>query len=125
MDYEKIMDYEKVDAVFHTSGTGLWSGKSKAVKIVAFSVDTPGLPGIPELRVWFDTESWNIMNGLIYTDPQFEHEVQQYLLSMGFSEAAAEVDYSEHGMQGRNYVSFDAPQELAVEWRRRHFLVFA
>lgn len=120
------MDYEKIDAVFHTAGTGLWSGESRAVKIVAISVDPPDLLGIPELRVWFDTDTWDVMSdGLIYTDPQFEHEVQQYLLSTGFSEAAAEVGYSEQGMQGREYVSFDAPEELTIEWGRRYFMMFA
>jgi hypothetical protein len=46
--------------------------------------------------------------GLIYTDKLFMLELRTYLQTLGFTAAeAADVEYSEQGMQGDSYVSCD------------------
>ena len=58
-----------------------------------------------ELRVYFD-ESWNVKtDGLIYCDDRFEKELNIYLKKNSIKDKR--VEYSEHGMQGDDFVSFD------------------
>lgn len=58
-----------------------------------------------EYCVYFDETSWNIdTDGLIYTDPQWLSELNTFLQGKGFDET---LDYTEAGMQGRNYVSLE------------------
>lgn len=83
----------------HTDGKGYWSAKKKAVKITEIEVSKN------ELRVYFDQSSWCVNDdGLIYTDRLFLKELIDYLKSHG---PHVKVDYSEQGMQGDNFVSFD------------------
>ena len=89
----------------HTNGAGIWSNTSKAVKTL-YIVVTNYEEDFGELRVHFDTDTWNIYeDGLIYTDPRFLSELHAALYEDGYS--AQGVDYSEQGMQGINYVSLD------------------
>ena len=58
------------------------------------------------MRVYFNTDTWDVnKHGLIYTDKQFMQELRDTLNNAGFD--ASDVDYSEQGMQGDNYVSCD------------------
>ena len=62
------------------------------------------------------TDSGAGLDGLIYSDPQWIKEFRLLLKAHGFSYAAAEnVDYSEKGMQGVNYVSLDAGRTFIFE----------
>lgn len=92
----------------NTSGDGYWSDVSKTVLVEYISCDTTD-PDYSELCVKFNTQSWNVeQDGLIYTDKLFLQELRAALIANGFSKvAAADVEYSEQGMQGNNYVSFD------------------
>lgn len=94
----------------HTNGTGYWSRAQKAVGITALDLlyCNPE-KDFGELCVHFDTATWDCnVDGLIYTDKQFKSELRDYLVSLGFTAAeAADVDYSEQGMQGDDYVSCD------------------
>lgn len=68
------------------------------------------------LKVYFKNWS-NSKNGLIYTDPRFIKEFRKILLTLGFSEKAAKsADYSEQGMQGRNYVAMMVNRAFMDEW---------
>ena len=100
-----------IDAELSTNGKGLWS-RSKTVvrctKMTLHNYDNEWNCG--ELRVFFTKKTWDIdILGLIYTDPQWIKEFRQYLkMTFGFSpKACKDVDYSEQGMQGDNYVSLD------------------
>ncbi len=102
------------DVYFVTSGDGLWSAKAKQVTVTAATLIADmyvkeGFPQYGELRVYFD-HSWNVyQDGLIYTDSAFLTSLRQHLINIGFTKQAAEdVDYSEQGMQGNNFVSLDA-----------------
>lgn len=67
------------------------------------------------MRVYFDTKSWDISNdGLIYTDQQFLQELRWLLDWLGFSRTK-DVNYSEQGMQGDDYVSLDTSDKFIAE----------
>lgn len=90
-----------------TSGTGLWSSQVKTVEITAFSV--PYLnegADFGELRVYFNINDWNTdTDGLIYTDPAFLEKIREVF-------GTNDITYSEQGMQGDDFVSFDVGAEF-------------
>lgn len=97
-----------VDFVCHTNGKGLWSRKAAAVDITKLLLDTWDYEGKNDsgnLKVYFNTNDWNVeKDGLIYTDPLFERELNQKLKKLGL---LGNIGYSEQGMQGRDFVDFD------------------
>jgi hypothetical protein len=100
----------KVDATCNTVGDGYWSNKAKAVQITGLQLAyTNDELDFGELCVYFNTATWDVdKDGLIYTDTLFEAELCELLTSLGFD--ASDVSYSEQGMQGDNYVSFDVEE---------------
>jgi hypothetical protein len=110
--------------ILNTDGKGLWSRAVQAVVVTGIDCavskyndeDSESLYG--ELRVGFDTASWLTDElGLIYTDKLFLKELREFLLSQGFTSFAVDqVEYSEQGMQGDDYVSLDAGAEFCTEW---------
>ena len=67
-----------------------------------------------ELRVYFNTKTWDISkHGLIYTDSQFLRDLIRFLAAHGL---ALDVDYSEQGMQGDDYVSLDVEGKFIASW---------
>lgn len=109
-----------------TSGTGLWSEVKRTVslrnvELIAYT----GSPGervreFGELRVRFDTATWDVeANGLIYTDNEFMKELRTLLEKKGFSKGVlSQIDYSEAGMQGDDYISLDVDNKFCAEWRK-------
>ena len=71
-----------------------------------------------ELRVYFNTEDWNTSeHGLIYTDPKWIEELRADLVQAGYPPGAVgDIDYSEQGMQGVNFVSLDAGSAFIQAW---------
>jgi hypothetical protein len=118
----------KTDLRLPTSGRGRWSlCVTDGVHItgMALAYVTASHGGdfdYGELRVYFDKKTWNTNErGLIYTDPGFLKALRRALVDMGFSEKAAkDVQYSEQGMQGDNYVSLDVFKRFVPEWLRKH-----
>lgn len=105
--------------VLNTMGDGLWSRKPAAVKVnklhLAYLADD-GKFG--ELRVYFDTKTWNVeKDGLIYTDRQFERELQAFLTTINLK--GNDVGYSEQGMQGDDYVSCDVGKPFIDSWMKK------
>lgn len=103
-----------------TAGTGLWSRERRNVKLTKMAVGYVADEGnFGELRVVFDRRSWNVDNhGLIYTDEQFLEELQEFLKRNGY--ASKDVDYSEQGMQGLDYVSLDIGEKFLKSWKKKH-----
>lgn len=104
-----------------TSGSGHWTKAKREVDTTRLEllVDDDDRGG--ELRVYFD-DSWSIAeHGLIYTDPRFLRELREQLRHLiGLSSTASmDFDYSEHGMQGHSYVSFDVGEVFLAGWRQR------
>lgn len=106
----------KINQYFNTNGKGLWSSKIAKVKCTKIDVgyyDKENLIG--QINVYFDTSTWDVeTDGVIYTDKNWLKEFKEFLRSKNISD---EVDYSEYGMQGENYVSLDADSPVI-----KHFL---
>ena len=105
-----------VNKSLNTDGTGLWSGAVKSVKVTGLDLDYVNDEGdFGELRVYFDTTSWNVdESGLIYTDNQFLKELKTLLAEQNLG---TDVSYSEQGMQGDTFVSLDCESEFIKSFR--------
>lgn len=108
----------KVDSFFQTDGSGYWSSRQANVRII--SIDIRMYSSMPELLVIFDRRTWRPQrDGLIYSDKRFMRCLRAFLREKGILEYDSDVDYSEQGMQGDNYVSCDVSVELYAKWRAR------
>lgn len=109
------------DAILHTDGLrGLWSNVAKAIRVtdVRLGYIDEEEQDFGELRVYFDTATWNVKeDGLIYTDRLFESELQTLLTQHGL--AGEDVSYSEQGMQGYDYVSCDVGKAFLDSWKKK------
>ncbi len=111
-----------VDFTCNTDGRGLWSEYALTVRCLELDLevfedeDEPGVKDFGELRVRFDLETWHpMLHGLVYTDKLFIKELRVELQRLGFTtEAVAELEYSEQGMQGDDYVSLDVYGEKFI-----------
>ena len=108
---------------FMTAGDGYWSNVSKAVEITDMRVTyVNDEKDFGELRVYFNTATWDVnTDGLIYTDSDFLNELQLFLGQKGL--AGTDVNYSEQGMQGDNYVSLDVGGDFLATWERKFNIV--
>ena len=104
----------------NTNGAGYWTETEAAVLVTKLNVSYINDEGdFAELRVQFDTDSWDTSElGLVYTDPLFLDELLVFLADAGFD--ADGVDYSEQGMQGKNYVSFDVDEKFINSWLKQN-----
>jgi hypothetical protein len=100
-----------------TDGKGLWGNAKKNVKIFDMAVENVN-GDFGELRVYFDTKTWDVsQDGLIYTDKTWLKGFREKLEENGFSKkAASDVDYSEQGMQGDDYVSLDCGVNFLADY---------
>lgn len=88
------------------------------LKFKIYEPDNTG-PGFAEARYYLD--HWNEhLHGMIYTDGLFVDSLHQELHKYGFKHYD-NVDYSEAGMQGSDYVSMDASYQLAREVQDRGY----
>lgn len=106
----------KFQTTFNTAGDGYWSDLVGTVKTTYINLPyVNDEQDFGELRVYFDTASWDVNeDGLIYTDSKFLKELRAKLNEIGM--AGADVDYSEQGMQGDNYVSLDVGEKFIKSW---------
>lgn len=112
-----------MQTIFSTVGDGYWSNVAKPVQItdmrLAYVNDDKDFG---ELRVYFNTKFWDVnTDGLIYTDSNFIEELRDFLIAHDLSD---DVDYSEQGMQGDNYVSLDVGEGFIKLWDAK-FNLFA
>ena len=110
----------KFETTLQTDGDGLWTEVIKDVKVTHIEVNTWEDEGevaeYGELRVYFDTTTWNTKeDGLIYTDDKFLEMLKVALFAAGLT--GLDVGYSEQGMQGSDYVSLDVGKEFMEIWR--------
>jgi len=97
-----------------TSGKGQWSDHSRKVVIDEIVLDNEEDAvefGVPvQFSVYVTPKSWDVdKHGLIYTDPQWIKEFRAALVDIGFSKkAAAEVDYTERGLEIDDCVHLEA-----------------
>ena len=107
----------KVNVVLNTCGDGYWSEAAKAVNVTGIALGYISEDeDFGELIVQFNTATWDVNNdGLIYTDGQFMDELRELLASMQLD--ASDVDYSEQGMQGDDYVSCDVGAAFIASYK--------
>jgi hypothetical protein len=103
--------------IFNTAGDGYWSNTAKSVEIVDMRLGyVSDDKDFGELCVYFNTADWDVNKlGLIYTDKEFLHELNVFLVEQGLST----VSYSEQGMQGDDYVSLDVEDEFLALWEAK------
>ena len=117
MDIERTIPFA---CMLETDGTGLWSSKETHVSVIELELSydddvPPGEKLYGELRVYFDTKTWNVnKDGLIYTDKQFLDDLKGCLDTHGLVDT--NVEYSEQGMQGTNFVSLDVGDDFITSW---------
>ena len=117
-------DTREAIATLHTDGGGYWSSKAKTVRITELALrylveDEDDGRAFGELAVHFNTDDWRPdKDGLIYTDDLFKAELRDYATSIGL--AGHDINYSEQGMQGDNYVSCDVGHEFLMSWKAKY-----
>lgn len=107
---------KKVNWMTHTDGKGLWSSFEQTVTVVRVELAYTNDEGdFGELRAYF--ENWDVNEtGLIYTDLRWINEFRGLMKSLGFTRNACDdIDYSEAGMQGDDYVSMDVGADFMRE----------
>ena len=111
--------------IFNTKGDGYWSNVRKAVEITDMRLGYVSDEGdFAELCVYFNTATWDVeQDGLIYTDSAFLEDLRSFLAQHGL--AGSDVDYSEQGMQGDNYVSLDVEGAFISAWDAKFNTVLA
>lgn len=100
-----------------TDGSGYWSDVVKKVTTTNLAVNRYSVEDHVwgELRVYFDTDTWSVdRHGLIYTDSLFLAELRAELNRQGYT--GSDVDYSEQGMQGTDFVSLDVGGKFLDSW---------
>ena len=105
-----------------TAGDGLWSSVSKEVHCKEMTVRviaSDGDKSFGELRVYFSPGRWKVeRDGLIFTDSRFLADLKANLNDAGLSpEAVDDISYSEQGMQGTDFVSFDVCEDFLAAYR--------
>ena len=116
----------KVSLETKTDGSGRWSDCSASVTIIDLDIgylndeeeDEEDRCTFGELRAYFSPNDWAVsFRNLIYTDKMWLKTFRNQLAVIGFSKSAVEdVDYSEQGMQGYDYVSMDVGKAFLDEW---------
>jgi hypothetical protein len=116
----------KQKIILNTAGNGLWSNTERAVRIKDMRIgpfiddefEPGGCPDYGELCVKFDTKTWDTRkHGLIYTDRLFLKELREFLNQHGLP--GKDVEYSEQGMQGDDYVSLDVGKKFMKAWGKK------
>jgi len=109
--------------IFNTSGNGLWSNTKGSVEITDMQVTyVNDERDFGELCVYFNDGHWDVnIDGLIYTDKGFLDELRMFLEQHGLP--GADVHYSEQGMQGDDFVSFDIGKKFLTAWDAKFAVV--
>ena len=108
--------------IFNTSGDGYWSNVQKAVEITDMRLGyVADDKEFGELCVYFNTADWDVnVDGLIYTDKQFRIDLMAFIKQHGL---VVDLCYSEQGMQGDDYVSFDVGADFLRSWEAKFGVV--
>jgi hypothetical protein len=108
------------NAMWATSGNGYWSREMRNVKLKHIEIGyVDDEHNFGELRAYFNRNTWNIeKHGLIYTDGLWIKSFRTYLTKeLGLP--GNDVDYSEQGMQGDDYVSLDVGEKFLTAWAEK------
>lgn len=117
--YEDLVLKARGGPLLETDGRGYWSDVQRSVKVKRVEAYLQKWAGADywysELKVYFTKRSWDIeKHGLIYTDDTFERGLKAWLREEFGRVVANDIDYSEQGMQGDDYVSLDIGEKASV-----------
>lgn len=109
------------DCTTRTSGNGMWSNHARPVTITKLELEGDFEAGFDPnfgLSAVFPRRQWDVdKHGLIYADVAWLAQFRERLVEAGFSaDAVASLQFTEHGMQGRDYVSLECGEQFAVEF---------
>jgi hypothetical protein len=95
-----------------TDGQGMYSTLSTDVLVTSVLMHVFSDGSCSDMQVQFSSDTWDVKeSGLIYTDKTFLTCIKKMLTYYGFdADAVSKIQYSEQGMQGKYYVSFDADE---------------
>jgi hypothetical protein len=123
----------KTKIISRTDGKGHYTAEKRTVEITGIEIGYKSTDHYPdyefsgELRAFFDPsgltpKSWDTArHGLIYTDKLWMKDFKTGLRLHGFSiSALSDLEYSERGMQGNNYVSMDIGPKFYSTWMSLH-----
>tara|TARA_R110002051_G_C8364928_1_gene442514 strand:+ start:171 stop:527 length:357 start_codon:yes stop_codon:yes gene_type:complete len=115
----------KLELTGTTTGTGYWTA-AKDEKVTGYMtftlLESDGETFGGNAQFHFNKEDWDVHElGLIYTDEGFLDDVYTTLEQSGFKNILDHINYSEQGMQGDDYVDFDASIELVKEAQQLGF----
>ena len=100
----------ETDFEIQTAGDGLWSNKKKTVNIKKIEIIEDKEYDHVYVNLFFTKKSWDVNKyGLIYTDSLFLEEAKA-ILSYNYRQIKLKwknLNYTEQGMQGDNYVSME------------------
>jgi hypothetical protein len=105
--------------VFETNGCGLWTDRAAKIHITDMRLGYCNEEqNFGELRVYFDTKGWECeKHGLIYTDPLWIENLRTFLIDHKL--CGQDIEYSEAGMQGHDYVSLDVGEKFLRSWSNK------
>lgn len=103
-----------------TSGKGLWTIQKKSIKIKRINIESSKEDSM-YIEVFFSEKDWNTTkDGLIYTDIKWLREFRQGLKDQKIPTAG--IDYTEQGMQGRDYVSLQCYNKKTIQFFKKNKL---
>lgn len=108
----------QLNAVVKTRGDGRFLNSPVKKDVLVRYIQLKG----SRAQVYFDTSTWSVdKGGLLYTDTGFERQLKRLLRTrLGFTPRALRaLQYSEQGLQGVDYVDFDANAAFLLAWREQ------
>ena len=106
-----------------TGGNGLWSKVERDVDIHGLSVSYIDSDlNMVNFEAHFTKKSWNVeKHGLVYTDKLWIRQFRKEMIGLfGISKKCADdIDYTEQGMQGDNYISLGTGKKGSLELIKR------
>ena len=114
--HDSILDLDNLNVYFKTNGKGYYTKRTANVPIIQMEIQSVNCRmNYAELNVYIDTDVWcNNNEDCIYTDPQFLIDLKKFLNNQDID--ISDINYSEAGMQGDDYVSFDVGKKFIDSW---------
>jgi hypothetical protein len=111
----------QINTVCNTTASGFWTHAKKPVKVTELELVVNYVDGAikyGEVRVHFDEGCWNEqIDGLIFSDKNFLHELKEALKSKGMP-AAEYLSYGAKDEQGKTFVQLDCDKAFITEFMK-------
>lgn len=106
----------KVNIICQTDGSSLWSNSKRKIIHNKIELLVDEDDQYSSLRVYFNKNYWNVeKHGLIYTDKLWMKSFLKEMKRICFKNLE-NVQYSEQGRQGNNYIDLDVDEKFKNEF---------